>query len=320
MRAITIDRGSLRFRGDLPEPVPARDEILVSVRQAGICETDLQLARGYMGFSGVLGHEFVGLATSGPLAGRRVVGEINCPCRDCPRCRSGLGNHCAGRTVLGIDRHDGVFAESVAIPASNLHPVPDSVSDDEAVFVEPLAAALQIGEQVAIAASDRVAVLGDGRLAYLCAQAIRLAAEDLTVIGKHPGKLARFAALRIATALREESSRGAPYDLVVDCTGSATGLPLAMQLLRPRGTVVMKTTIAAEHRLSLAAVVIQELTLVGSRCGPFAKAIGALQARSVDVSGLITHRYPLESVHEAMQAAASPEAFKVVFQIGSVGS
>ncbi len=165
MRAVTFHDNELAFSSDRPTPTPGVDEVLVKVTQAGICETDLQLARGYMGFGGILGHEFVGVAQSGPLEGRRVVGEINCNCRDCPRCAAGLGKHCGNRTVIGIDRHDGAFADFVAVPQHNLHTVPDSVSNDEAVFVEPLAAAFQIGQQVAIGKEDRVAICGDGRLA-----------------------------------------------------------------------------------------------------------------------------------------------------------
>jgi threonine dehydrogenase-like Zn-dependent dehydrogenase len=315
VRAITLQGSELQFREDLPAPIPVADEVIVEVVQAGICETDLQLARGYMGFSGVLGHEFVGVATSGIFAGKRVVGEINCNCRNCPRCQSGMGNHCGSRTVIGIDRHDGAFAQRLAVPEHNLHVIPDSVSDDQAVFVEPLAAALQIGQQVNLNASDRVAILGDGRLAYLCSQAIKCDAPDVTVISKHREKTARFESRGIKTVPRENVGCPQAFDIVVDCTGSASGLPLALRLVRPRGTVIMKTTIASEHRLSLATIVIDEITVVGSRCGPFDKAIQALQDKSIDVSNLITHRYPLDAVHDAMKSAVSPKAFKVVFDI-----
>jgi threonine dehydrogenase-like Zn-dependent dehydrogenase len=315
VRAITIQDGTVNYREDMPEPTPTGDEIVLDVIQAGICETDLQLAQGYMGFCGILGHEFVGVARSGQYAGRRVVGEINCNCRSCPRCRSGLGNHCGNRTVVGIDRHDGAFAQRVAIPQHNLHPVPDSVSNDQAVFAEPLAAALQITEQIPLRASDRVAILGDGRLAYLSAQAIRIATSSVTVIGKHKSKLARFQRLQMSTVDLNDLVTDKSFDVVVDCTGSETGLPLALNCVRPRGTVVMKTTVATNHQLSLAPVVIDEITIVGSRCGPFAKAVQALEDRSVDVSDLITHRYPLQAVHQALEAAVAPDAFKVVFQI-----
>ncbi len=315
MRALILRNQQLAFSDELPLPVPSDGEIIVKVGQAGICETDLQLAAGYMGFSGILGHEFVGVAQSGPLAGQRVVGEINCPCRHCPRCDAGLGNHCGNRTVIGIYRHDGAFADFVAVPQHNLHVLPDSVSDDEAVFVEPLAAAFEILEQVAIHQDDQVTICGDGRLALMSAKAIGLTGASISVIGKHPAKLARFESLGVQTRLLQEAVDQQSGDVVVDCTGSTTGLPLALQLIRPRGTIVMKTTVAANHELSLAKIVIDEVTIVGSRCGPFAKAIEALASRNVDVSDLITHRFPIESAVQAMETATSPDALKVVLQL-----
>ena len=308
----------IQFRNDLPPPESVNDEVLVAVTQAGICETDLQLARGYMGFAGILGHEFVGVAQSGRLAGQRVVGEINCNCRRCPSCEAGLENHCPQRTVIGIDRHDGAFADYVAVPEHHLHAIPDSVADDEAVFVEPLAAALQICEQVTIGSSDRVAILGDGRLGLLCAQAVGLATSALTVVGKHPDKLARFAALGYKTREHaDDVDDDGLYDLVVDCTGSAAGLPLALRLVRPRGTVVLTTTIAGNHETSLAAIVINEITVIGSRCGPFAKAVEAIRDHRIDLSNLITHRFPLHAATEAFAKASEPDAFKVVFEISN---
>ncbi len=315
MRAVTLRDKQLAFSGDCLPPAPLADEILVKVTQAGICETDLQLAQGYMGFSGILGHEFVGVAQSGPLQGQRVVGEINCNCGHCRRCQSGLGNHCSHRTVIGIDHHDGAFADFVTVPQHHLHAVPDSVSDDEAVFVEPLAAAFQICEQVAIGKDDGVAICGDGRLALLCAKAISLTGAEILVIGKHTAKLARFESLGVRTQLLDSAIPSQTYDLAVDCTGSVTGLPLALQLVRPRGTIVMKTTVAANHQLSLAKIVIDEITVIGSRCGPFDKAIAALTNRSVDVSNLITHRFPIENVVEAMDVAKSTDALKVVLEL-----
>jgi threonine dehydrogenase-like Zn-dependent dehydrogenase len=315
MRALTLHENRLSFTQDTPLPTPAEGETLVAVTQAGICETDLQLARGYMGFGGILGHEFVGVAQSGPLAGQRVVGEINCNCRQCPSCDAGLGNHCSHRTVIGIDRHDGAFADYVAVPTHNLHAVPNSVSDDEAVLVEPLAAAFQIAQQVTINEGDRVVICGDGRMALLCAKATLLSGASVAVIGKHASKLARFDSLGIHTQRLGAQSPKQSYDLVVDCTGSVSGLPLALQLVRPRGTIVMKTTVAAEHQLSLAKVVIDEITLVGSRCGPFDKAIEALVNQVINVSDLITHRFPIERAVEAMDVAKSPNAFKVVLEL-----
>lgn len=319
MQAVTLQDSDLRFHAEYPEPKLQPGEVVVEVIQAGICETDLQLRQGYMGFSGVLGHEFVGVARTGQHAGQRVVGEINCNCRQCEMCRRDLGNHCPHRTVIGIDRHDGAFAQRIAIPEANLHRVPDSVSDDEAVFTEPLAAAFQIGRQVNLDQA-RVAILGDGRLAMMCAQAILLRASDVTLVGKHPRKLARFSHLPLRRLLVNDPLETKSFDVVVDCTGSETGMTRALQVVRPRGTVVMKTTIAGQHQLSLAPVVIDEITVVGSRCGPFDEALEALADKRVDVSGLITHRFPLSEVDRAMAAACDADAMKVVFQISDPGS
>ena len=322
MLAISFEDNRLTFHSDYPAPEARDAEVLVRVTQAGICETDLQLIQGYMGFSGVLGHEFVGIAQSGKYKGKRVVGEINCNCQTCPRCISGLGNHCGNRSVIGIDRHDGAFAELVAVPEHCLHLVPDSVSDDQAVFVEPLAAAFQILDQFEVNASDKVLIMGDGRLAMMCTQALSQFAP-VQVIGKHPEKLVRFQSLlighEIQTSLLHDSEFAAQsqcYDLVVDCTGSTSGLATALQKVRPRGTVVMKTTVASEHQISLADVVINEINLVGSRCGPFAKAIQAIDSGKTKLNGLITHRYRLDQAHEAFRKASSSESFKVVFDIG----
>ena len=315
MRAICLDQNGIQFHPDYQSPVPLSGEVIVDVIAAGICETDLQLAKGYMGFSGVLGHEFVGIATSGPLAGARVVGEINCNCRKCPRCLSGLGNHCVDRTVVGIHRHDGAFADQVAIPQTSMHIVPDSISDDQAVLIEPLAAALQIQQQIEISSVQNAIVLGDGRLANLCAQAIYQSVKNIKVVGKHELKLARFRKFGIETIHLNDLIREKDFDLVVDCTGSVTGLPLALQLVKPRGTIVMKTTVAADHVISLAPVVIDEISVVGSRCGPFDLAIELLQADRFDLSGLVTHRFALEEAAKAFEMAVDPSAFKVVFDV-----
>ncbi|MEO1525122.1 MAG: alcohol dehydrogenase catalytic domain-containing protein [Planctomycetota bacterium] len=319
MKAITLYAGKLGLNAARPEPVRKPGEVLVEIEQAGICETDLQLAQGYMGFEGILGHEFVGIASEGKFSGKRVVGEINCACRDCDTCLAGRPTHCPHRTVVGIDRHDGAFAPRLAIPETNLHEVPDSLETDAAVFVEPLAAAFQIVDQVPIALGDRVAILGDGRLGFLSAQVLRLSTENVTVFGKHPSKLGRFETfaktIQIESPDEDFVSEGL-FDVVVDCTGSTTGLPMAIRLARPRGTIVLKTTVANEHQQSLAAIVIHELRVVGSRCGPFDKALRALAEGAIDVSGLVTHRFSLEQVDVAFKAAVSPDAFKVVFEIG----
>src|ERR1044072_4273219 len=227
MRAIVLD-DHVTVSTERPAPTPADGEVLVRVVRAGVCETDLQLIKGYMGFRGVLGHEFVGVAESSPLAGRRVVGEINCACWTCETCRMGLPTHCPNRTVLGILNHDGAFADYIAVPQKNLHVVPDSLSDDVAVFTEPVAAAFQIPVQLAIGKTDRIAILGDGRLGNLCAQVLARLSNHVLVIGKHQEKLALLGGLGIATAMLSDAIESRSFDIVVDCTGSESGLPTAL--------------------------------------------------------------------------------------------
>ena len=318
MKALAFVDGQLNFRSDYPDPVARDGQVRVRPIQAGICETDLQLVQGYMGFSGVLGHEFVGVAQSGPLAGERVVGEINCVCGSCEFCGRGLGNHCPHRTVIGILNHDGAFAESLLVPQRNLHRVPDDMSNDLATLVEPVAAALQISEQIDLTAHRRAVVLGDGRLGNLCAQVLLSAGCDVLVVGKHAQKLARCEALGISTVLLADLAQNRQADLVVDCTGSASGLACALSLVRPRGTVVMKTTIAGAHDLSLASIVIDEIRLIGSRCGPFAKAIAAIQAGHFNLDRFVCARYPLEDFRRAFDHARAPDALKIVLDIESV--
>lgn len=288
MKGLYLDGSTVTLRRDLPEVAPREGEVVLRVRAVGVCDTDLQLARGYMGFRGVIGHEFVG----DDARGDRWVAEINNACRRCPTCLAGRPTHCPARTVLGIVAHDGAMAERVAVPRDNLHPVPDAVSDEEAVFVEPLAAAFQVLEQVRVAPDDRVAVLGDGKLGLLSAWVLRTATPRVTLVGRHAHKLA-LAGPTVAQRLAGDvADLARAFDVVVDATGSASGLASALGLCRPRGTVVLKTTVAAEHALSLAPVVIDELTLVGSRCGPFPKALDALARKAIDVRPLLAARYP----------------------------
>ena len=273
--------------------------------------------KGYMGFSGVPGHEFVGVAQTGRFAGRRVVGEINCVCGSCKLCVRGLGNHCPTRTVIGILNHDGAFAESLLVPEQNLHSIPDSMSNDLATLVEPAAAALQIPEQVELRKNQRAIVLGDGRLGNLSAQVLKAAGCAVIVIGKHESKLARLSRLGIKTGLLVNAPTERSADLVVDCTGSDSGLATALQLVQPRGTIVLKTTVAGTHQLSLAPVVIDEISIVGSRCGPFAKAIEAIEQGRFDLSDFVSARYSLDDFAQAFKHARSPEALKVVFDIAA---
>ncbi len=314
MRAIVFD-DRLHFIDSAELRAAKYDEVIVDIVKAGICETDLQLCQGYMGFRGTLGHEFVGIARSGNFAGRRVVGEINCACRICELCRSQLGNHCPNRTVVGIVAHDGAFAESVLIPEVNLHLVPDHVSDDEAVFVEPIAAACRIPEQISLKGGERVTVLGDGRLGNLCAQVLKHHGCGVRVVGKHDFKLKILNNLGIATVRLSDLTVERSADIVVDCTGSPNGLSTALQIVRPCGTIVLKTTVAAHQSLHMAPFVIDEITLLGSRCGPFDKALELLASRAVSVAPLLSARYPLHDAEAAFAHAVRKDALKVLFDV-----
>ena len=289
--------------------------MLVNVSCAGVCETDLQLIKGYMGFRGVLGHEFVGVAMSGPYAGQRVVGEINCSCWQCDTCRSGFPTHCPNRTVLGILNHDGAFADTIAVPQRNLHRVPDTIPDEIAVFTEPVAAAFQISAQISIRRQDRVVVLGDGRLGNLCAQVLARLADRVLVVGKHRQKLALLESMGIETRLLSDTLSERAADVVADCTGSESGLPTALKLVRPRGTIVLKTTVAGAQTMSWAPFVIDEVTLVGSRCGPFDRALAALEGGEVDVRPLISDRIGLSEGTRALERAQEKGVLKVLIEV-----
>ncbi len=317
MQACVLAPDGLRFDDEYSLADPEPGEMPVRVLTAGICETDLQLLKGYMGFQGVLGHEFVGIAEEGSFAGQRVVGEINCACGNCEWCQAGIAAHCPHRSVIGILNHDGVFAERVNVPQQNLHLVPDGVSDDEAVFVEPLAAAFQIPAQLDLDTFDNVIVLGDGRLGNLCAQVISRAGCQVTVIGKHPEKLAILDELGLMTAELSDVVLERTADLVVDCTGSPTGLTTACQLIKPRGTIVLKTTVVGDSGPALAPLVIDEVTVVGSRCGPFDVALAALASGDIHVAPLISARYPLSDIIDALKAARTAPNLKVLLDVAS---
>lgn len=296
----------------------ADGDTLIRVRQAGVCATDLEITRGYMGFAGVLGHEFVGVVEESAdksWIGKRVVGEINVVCGRCDLCVSGLSNHCRNRTVLGIVNRDGAFADYVRLPAVNLHEVPGGVEDDQAVFAEPLAAAFQILKQVKLDNRKWVTVLGDGRLGLLCAQVLRNAGCPVRVIGKHADKLRLCDQWGIRSRALADITPRHDQEVVVDCTGSAAGLELAMQLVRPRGTIVLKSTFAEGMPLNLAPIVIDEINVVGSRCGPFKEALKALAEKSVDVTSMIHKRMKIEQGVEAMELAGKPGVLKVVLKM-----
>ena len=315
MRALVFDR-TLTYDARRADPAEAGGDALLRVRQAGICATDLEITRGYMGYRGVLGHEFVAdvVAAADPkLVGKRVVGEINCVCGTCDLCLRGLSTHCRNRTVLGIQNHDGCFADWVRLPSANLHAVPDAVDDDMAVFVEPLAAAFQVVRQIGPGDGSRwVTVLGDGRLGLLCGQVLRNAGYGVRLVGRHAAKLALCERWGLQARAADDVAARRDQDVVVDCTGSAAGLELAMAMVRPRGTIVLKSTVAAGAAVNLAPLVVDEITVLGSRCGPFPDAIAALAKREVDVVSLIHRRIRLEQGVEAMALAGRPGVLKVL--------
>jgi threonine dehydrogenase-like Zn-dependent dehydrogenase len=318
MRGLWLEGGTLRLRDDLPRPEPGPGEARVRVAIAGICNTDLELVRGYYPFTGIPGHEFVGRVETASGAeewvGRRVVGEINASCGTCAACMAGRRTHCERRTVLGIRGRDGAFAECLTLPLANLHEVPAGVPDESAVFAEPLAAALEIQEQVAIGPGDRVVVVGDGKLGNLVAQTLALTACALTVIGRHPAKLALLAARGIATALAGDVPRG-EADVVVECTGNAEGLDLARVAVRPRGTIVLKSTYRGSASVDMSRVVVDEITLVGSRCGPFPPALALLAGGRVNVRPLVHARFPLHEAVAAFTEAARPGVMKALVEV-----
>jgi threonine dehydrogenase-like Zn-dependent dehydrogenase len=315
LRALIYD-GTARVVADAPTPTPAPGELLLKVLRAGVCATDLEILRGYMNYRGILGHEFVGVVTGGDSAwiGRRVAAEINCVCGRCDLCMGGLSSHCRRRTVIGIDGRPGAFAEYVAAPQRNCHAVPESVSDDEAVFVEPLAAAFQVLRQVPVEPRHQATVLGSGRLGLLVAQVLARTQCRLTVVGRNPRTLGWLDRRGIRNATVGELRSRFDQDLVVDCTGAPEGLELAMQLVRPRGVIVMKSTHHAPTPVNLAPLVVHEVTLLGSRCGPFGDALAALARQEVEVQSLVTRSVPLSRGLEALEAAASADQIKVLIR------
>jgi threonine dehydrogenase-like Zn-dependent dehydrogenase len=315
MKALVVDAdGSMNVR-DVPTP-QRPDECLIRVTRAGICGTDLQILGGYAGFAGVPGHEFVGVVEKTPVAderwlGKRVVGEINIGCGRCVWCAGGIKEHCDNRRVLGIRQHDGAFAEFLSLPAVNLHEIPDALDDDAAVFVEPVAAACRIFEQVPLAAQDRVAVVGDGRMGLLVAQVLRTATPDVTIFGRHDEKLAVARSLGLSTRRASETSTPGRFDIVVDVTGRPEGLMRALELVKPRGTVVMKSTFHGEAPITSWPIVVDEVTLVGSRCGPFRPAIDLLTSGAVAVKPLIARIARIEEYRSAFEEAR--HVLKVLF-------
>ena len=315
MRAIVVEAGKVEVR-DVPKPAPGAGEVLIKVAWAGVCATDLEIVKGYAGYSGILGHEFVGTVVQGPanLMNQRVVGEINCVCGKCDLCASGLSTHCRKRTVVGIVGRPGVFAEFVALPEPNCHVVPPSVDDETAVFVEPLAAAYQVTRQVKLEPRLSVVVLGTGRLGLLVAQVLATQKCKLTAVGRNPKTLDWLDRKGIRGARFEDLRGFNDQDVVIDCTGSPEGLTTALRLVRPRGTILMKTTCQASAAVDLTPVVVNEISIIGSRCGPFDVALDALARRAIDVTGMVTRKMPLSQGVAALELAAQPDQIKVLLK------
>jgi len=316
MLALWLENQKLTLRDDLDLPQAAAQEALVRVLCAGVCNTDLELLRGYYPFTGIPGHEFVGVVEQGPteLQGRRVVGEINAVCGECATCRAGRQAHCERRTVLGIVGRHGAFAEYLTLPAVNLHLVPDGLPDDVAVFTEPLAAALEIQEQIDITRNDRVLVAGDGKLGQLIARSLAPTGCELLVVGRRPEKLALLEAAGIRCATEDRIDKGS-FDIVVECTGNPEGFDLARRALRPRGTLVLKSTYADKLAVDASKLVVDEITLVGSRCGPFGPALRMLSEGAIDPLPLVHGRYPLRHAVEAFDRAGQPDVLKILVDL-----
>ncbi len=314
MRALVFDR-NLELNRDYPDPVAPPGESIVRVSVAGVCGTDLEIARGYMQYRGVPGHEFAGrvVESQNPsLRGKRVVGEINAGCGRCAACDSGLARHCPNRTVLGILGRDGAFAEFLRLPDLNLIPLPDSIPDEVAIFVEPLAAAYEIFEQVHLARNQTILVIGDGRLGTLVALALSGEQYQPLVAGHHPEKLARLAELGLKTV--DESSLRDRFDVVIDCSGSESGFRRAVELVRPRGKIILKSTAAAAAEINLAPLVVNEISVLGSRCGRFQPALDALIAGKIDPRPLIDATFALDDAIAGFEAAKNPLNFKVLLR------
>ncbi len=316
MKGLWLENNQLQIRTDIPIPAPPPGEALVRLLRAGICNTDIELLRGYYPYTGILGHEFVGVVEQGPkhLVNQRVVGEINAACRQCRFCRSGQATHCENRTVLGIVNRNGAFADYLCLPVENLYLVPDNVPTEVATFTEPLAAALEIQQQVQIRPDDRVLVIGDGKLGQLVAQTLALTGCELLVVGRHEDKLANLEARQIKTALAE-AVRDKAFDISVECTGNPEGFAIARRALRPRGTLVLKSTYAGKLSLDASSLVVDEITLIGSRCGPFPAALQLLAAGQVDVQSLIQACYPLSEGLTAFEHAQSRGVLKVLLEM-----
>ena len=318
MKALRLTGGELGL-SDIPTP-DAENEALVRVTRSGICNTDIEIVRGYAGFEGTIGHEFVGVverADDAPhLTGKRVTGEINAGCGICELCLTGDARHCPDRTVLGIVGRDGAHAEFLLLPSRNLIEIPDNVTDEQAVFVEPLAAAYGITEQVEVMRDTKVAVIGDGKLGLLCAMSLALKSQNVTIIGKHPAKIVIAKKSGVEGILLNDldPAMSRLFDVVVEASGSESGFATALDLVKPRGKIVLKSTFHGTPVWAASRVVVDEITIVGSRCGRFAPAIGLLRSGAVNVEDLIDDELPLCEGVVAMARAAEKGVLKVLLR------
>ena len=318
MRALVFDK-KLKFRRDYPVPEPGPEEALIRVLMAGICDTDLEIIKGYMDYQGILGHEFVGKVekvmdpSAESMTGKRVVGEINCGCGSCSLCLQNLERHCPRRSVMGIQNRNGCFSDYIVLPVRNLLEVPAGLSDEEAVFCEPLAAAMEIIEQSHIKPTENILVLGDGKLGILTALVLSRTAK-VTLAGRHPEKMEKVREKYIQTSL-SRNIRG-PFDVVVEAAGSHQGREQALTLVRPRGRVILKSTVAEQKPWNVNSAVINEITLIGSRCGPFEPALRAME-HGLDVRPLISGVYPLEEAETAVKEAGEKESLKILLDMRS---
>lgn len=318
MKAVVFDN-ELKLDKNYEKPVPKKGEALIKVSVAGICNTDLEITKGYMGYKGILGHEFVGVveeinADDKSLLGKRVVGEINCGCGNCAWCHQGLERHCPNRQTLGIWQKDGCFAEYLAMPLDTLLEIPENVSDEQAVFVEPFAAGLEILEQLHVQPIQKVVILGDGKLGLLIALGLSACNLDVLLIGKHQSKLDIAAKQGVKTKLLSDLEIKKEWDFVVEATGSISGFETALALTKPRGTLVLKSTVAASKEFNLAPIVIDEIRVQGSRCGRFAPALRLIATGKIDFSPLITAVYHVDQAIEAFEKNKEGNSLKVLIK------
>lgn len=320
MKAVIFDE-TLKYVEDYEKPTPKQGEALIKVTYGGVCNTDKEITKGYMGYKGILGHEFTGVVEEindedQTLLGKRVVGEINLGCKNCEWCAKDLERHCPNRSTLGILAKDGCFAEYVTLPLSNLIEIPENVPDEQAVFVEPLAAGLEILEQMHIQPCQKVMVLGDGKLGLLTALALNACGLDVLIVGKHQNKLDIAKNQGVKTQLLSEFEQAPKFDVVVEATGSITGFETSVNCVKPRGTLVLKSTIAASKELNLAPIVINEITILGSRCGRFEPAMRLIASGKIDFSQMISKISPIEQAINAFDANNAKDTIKILLKIG----